>query len=164
MGSGDERTQEAACINHKPSLLGVKQRGRNIAGLTSPCRLQISTYKKKNSGILQLKCQSWEGGGQHGHGSFTGIAGAVVPSVLTFPLSVPIVSAVMALRIPKAQLFALSAWHPYKAPVSAQSGRFQPKGLQMDLTFPKDGWDFVPSEHSIFKTGTEEAGKATQAS
>lgn len=107
MGSGDERTQEAACINHKPSLLGVKQRGRNIAGLTSPCRLQISTYKKKNSGILQLKCQSWEGGGQHGHGSFTGIAGAVVPSVLTFPLSVPIVSAVMALRIPKAQLFAL---------------------------------------------------------
>lgn len=48
--------------------------------------------------------QSWEGGIQRG--SFIGTAGAVVASVLTFPPSVPIVSAVMALRIPKAQQFA----------------------------------------------------------
>ncbi|KAF4796512.1 hypothetical protein TURU_083541 [Turdus rufiventris] len=77
--------------------------------------------------------------------------------------TVPIVSAVMAQEFPKLSCLHLSAWHPYKAPVSAQSGRFQPKGLQMDLTFPKDSRDFVPSEHSIFKTGTEEAGNKTSS-
>lgn len=101
---------------------GIKYRGRRIAGLTSPHSLQISTYKKKISGALELKYQSWEGGGQHGLGSFTGTAGAVVPSVHTLPLSVP----VMALRIPKAHSLHLSVcklWHHCKTRVSAQSGR-----------------------------------------
>jgi len=65
------------------------------------------TYKKKKlSGTLKTKPQSWAGGGQHGHGSFTGTAGAVVPSAPTLPPSVPITSAAMAPRLPKAQQFA----------------------------------------------------------
>ena len=107
MGAREERTWEAICGNHKPSQLGVKCRGRSNVSLTSPYKLSMSTHKKeKLSGTLETKHQSWEGGGQHGHGSFTGTAGAVFPSVPTLPPSVPITSAVMALRLPKAQQFA----------------------------------------------------------
>lgn len=71
-------------------------------------------YKKeKLSGSLETRHQSWEGGGQYNHGSFTGTAEAVVPSVPTLPPSVPMTSAVTALRLPKAQQFAscsLQTW------------------------------------------------------
>lgn len=66
MGARDEKTQEAACVNHKPSLLGVKYRGRSIASLTFSYRLQISMYKKKNfcySGtqipVLEVSWSTW---------------------------------------------------------------------------------------------------------
>lgn len=84
-------------------------------------------YKnEKLSSTLVTKHQSWEGGGQHGHGFFTGIARAVVPSGPTLPPpSVPITSAVMALRLPKAQQFA-----PFtlQTPASLQGTWFRQTG------------------------------------
>lgn len=107
MGARVERTWEAMCGNQKPSQLEVKCRGRSNVSLTSPYKPQMSMYKKeKLSGTLVTKHQSWEGGGQHGHGFFTGLAGAVVPSAPIMPLSVPITSAVTALGLPKVQQFA----------------------------------------------------------
>lgn len=143
MGARDERTQEAACVNHKRSLLGVKYKERSIAGLTSPYRLQISMYKEKISGTE---------------------LGQLFPQSSPWLSHCPWCQQSWHWKFPKLSSLHLSAcelWHHCKACVPAQSGRFQSKGLQMDFTFPEDSWDFVPSEDGIFKIGTKEVGKAT---
>lgn len=133
MGARDEQTQEAACVNHKPSLLGVKYRGRSIAGLTFPYRLQISMYKRKK--ILLL----WNSNSSPGRVGVSMVMGPLLEQLSQlFPQCSPCLSQCPSCQqswhweFPKLSSLHLSAcklWHGCKAHVSAQSGRFQPKIL-----------------------------------
>lgn len=164
MGARDEKTQEAAYVNHKPSLLGVKYRGRSIASLTFSYRLQISVYKKKNfcySGtqipVLEVSWSTWSWVLYWNNWASCSL------SALLASLSAHHVS---SHGTENSQNSAVCTFLPANSGITAKHV-LQPNledFSQKDLIFPKDSWDFVPSEHDIFKICTKEVGKATWAS
>lgn len=161
MGAREERTWEAIRGNHKPSQLGgnVGEGVMLVCFLPTNCRCP---HTRKENYLVFWKpvlrrlwsARSWVL-------SWNSWSSCSLSASL-----VPIMSAVTALRFPKAHQFA-----PFRLQTQAllqgtcfrQIWKISARRTANGLTFFffKDSWGCVPSEHGIFKTGTKEVAKAT---